>query len=382
MRNLSIKNFLLIALMFFLTACSGFFDKDNTPDPKPLSHFTPEIKPVRLWSARAGSGIGDDYLKMSPGIGETAIFTASASGAVTSIDKTSGRKNWQVYTRYPLTTGPGVGNGIIVVGSRQGDVIALQQANGQERWRTTVPGAIFATPAVDRDMVIIKTIDGYTRALSATDGSERWSFQQVEPNLILRGSSAPLIQDRSVIVGYANGNLAKLTLGDGQLLWMQPIAIPEGAFAIQRMIDIDADPVVFEHRIYAATYQGKIASLDWGSGRTLWTHDISSYTGMTADANAIYISDAKSYIWSFNAESGGVNWRQTDLEHRGVTGPATLRNYIIVGDSKGFLHWLDKRDGRFVARDYVGAMNAAPIVENNVLYVLTNSGYLVAYTLS
>ena len=149
------------------------------------------------------------------------------------------------------------------------------------------------------------------------------------------------------------------------------------------MIDVDADPVIFEHHLYAATYQGKIASFDWLSGNTLWSHDISSYTGMTADNNTVYISDAQGIIWAFNADSGLVNWRQTELNARIVTGPAVLGNYLVVGDAEGYLHWLGKNDGHLAARQRVGsAIYAAPVVENNVVYTLTNEGYLAAYTLN
>jgi outer membrane protein assembly factor BamB len=132
-----------------------------------------------------------------------------------------------------------------------------------------------------------------------------------------------------------------------------------------------------------ATYRGKIASLDWLSGKTLWTHEISSYTGMIADSNAIYISDANSYIWSFGADNGLVNWRQTQLEARTLSAPALIGNYVVVGDAEGYLHWLSKSDGHFVSRVKVGSgVYAAPLVENRILYVLTNAGNLSAYTYS
>lgn len=384
MLNKIIKTLAFITCTLLLTACSGFFEKDNVPGPKSLTKITPEIRPQRLWFIRAGSGgASDEYLKMSPAISETAIFTASIRGTVSSIDKSSGHINWQVDTKLPISSGPGVGDGIVVVGTRKGDVIALLQNNGGQRWKTVVPGEILAKPAVSQGYVIVKAVDGHLRALSTQDGRELWSAQQVEPALILRGSSEPLIRDRNVIVGFANGNLSKFSLGEGQLLWMHPIAISEGAFAIQRMIDIDANPVVFEHHVYAATYQGKITKVDGASGRPLWSHDISSYTGMIADNNAVYISDAKSHVWAFDADSGLINWRQTDLDARIVSGPAIMGNYVIVGDAQGYLHWLSKNDGHFAARDYVGsAIYAAPIVENNVLYALTNTGYLAAYKLS
>lgn len=385
MSNQMFKNSKFFAVFFIFTfllsACAGFFEKDNTPAPTPLTNYTPELAPRLLWSSKVGYGAsGSDYLKMNPAVSNSAVYTASTDGVVTSTNKTTGRRIWQTSIRESLSSGPGVGDGLVVVGGTRGHLVALQQSDGRQLWRASIPGEIIATPAVGHGFVVVKAVDGYTRGLSATDGHEVWAFQQVEPNLILRGSSAPLIRDRSVIAGYANGNLAKLNLNDGHLSWLQTMAVPEGAFAIQRMIDIDADPVVFEHRIYVATYQGKISSLDWTSGNTLWTHDISSYTGMAADSNSIYISDAKGMVWGFNADSGLVNWRQNRLEYRIISGPAATRNHVVVGDAEGYLHWLSKTDGHFAARVSLGsAIYAAPIVENDVLYVLTTSGYLAAY---
>jgi outer membrane protein assembly factor BamB len=246
-----------------------------------------------------------------------------------------------------------------------------------------VPGAILAQPALVHGTIVIKAIDGYLRGLSIADGHELWSFQQVEPSLLLRGASAPLIHQRSVIAGFANGNLAKVDSDTGQVVWLRQIAEPEGAFAIQRMVDIDADPIMFDYHLYAATYQGNIASLDWISGKILWSHELSSYTGMSASENSIYISDANGFIWSFNAKNGLINWRQMELAYRGVTGPAIIGNYVVVGDKQGYLHWLDKNDGHYAGRIKVGSgpIFSAPIVKNNVLYAINNQGSLSAYTL-
>lgn len=383
----TLKNSKIVATVIlsttFLTACAGFFEKDNTPTPTPLTSFSPQVSPRLMWSAKVGSGSSsNDYLKMSPATSETAIYTASTSGTITALNLATGGRNWQTNIRKPLISGPGVGDGIVVVASEKGDLVALLENDGREIWRASAHGEVIAAPAVGNGVVVAKTIDGRTRAFSTRNGQEIWSYQQIEPNLILRGASRPIIRDQAVIVGYANGNLAKFSLNDGQLLWQQTVAVPEGAFAIQRMIDIDADPIVFQHHIYVATYQGRISSLDWTSGLSLWTHDISSYTGMAADDNAVYITDARGMVWGFNADNGLVNWRQTKLEYRIISGPASMYNYVVVGDGEGYLHWLNKTDGRFAARVSLGsAIYASLIVKNNVLYALTNSGYLAAYTL-
>jgi outer membrane protein assembly factor BamB len=149
------------------------------------------------------------------------------------------------------------------------------------------------------------------------------------------------------------------------------------------MIDIDADPIIFDNRVFAATYQGHIVSLDLLTGREIWVHDISSYTGMTADAEKIYISDAKSALWAFDRDNGTVRWRQVQLAARNITGPAILGKYLVVGDGEGYLHLLSREDGHFVARIRVNSspILATPVVNNGILYVLTTDGHLAAYSL-
>lgn len=381
------KNFLarcvtLSFITLLLAGCHGFFEKDNTPTPTPITRFHAEIQPQRLWSTRAGSGAGNDNLIMPMALSSQSIFTASTNGVVTAIDSKTGQKQWQVNTGLPLTSGPGTGHDLVVVGSRKGEIMALRQQDGVPLWKVDVAGEIIAQPAISQNTVVIKAVDGRVHALSTRDGHTLWSFVRNEPGLILRGASAPLIHHNHVIAGFASGTLAKLTLNGGHELWQQTIASPEGAFAIERMVDIDADPILFNNDLYAATYQGKISMLDWNTGRIRWSHTISSYSGMAADADGIYISDAEGYVWSFTTNSGLVNWRQTKLQARLISGPAIMGDYVVVGDQEGYLHWLNKKDGHFSAREKLGsAIKAAPMVQNKVLYALTNNGHLIAYTL-
>lgn len=380
MRNQFLKNTMIFACIGTLSACSGFFDKDNTPPPRSLSSFHAEIKPNQIWKTSTGNGAGNQYLKLMPAMNETAIFTAGTNGAVASTAKSNGRSNWRINTGRTLLTGPGVGDGIVVVGSMHGSIIALNETNGAIKWTSNINGEPIANPAVSGGRVIIKSLDGTVTALSAANGSKLWSFKQSEPDLILRGASTPNIHDGHVLVGFANGSMVNASLSGGQINWVQQIATPQGAFAIERMIDIDADPVIHGQRLFAATYQGNIASLDWRSGHELWSHQLSSYTGMTADDEAVFVSDAKGYIWSFGIDSGKINWRQNNLENRHVSGPVNAGNYVVVGDAQGYLHWLNKQNGEFAAREHLGsAIFAKPLTDGRNIYVLTSNGTLAAY---
>lgn len=379
----NLKPLFIAASCLLLTSCAGFFDKDNTPTPSPLVDFAPELKVRHVWSSTTGSSVGSEYLRLHPAITNQAIFTASKDGTVTATDKTSGKTLWSMTTSSLISGGVAAHDNKVFIGSRDGEVIALNQNNGSLLWKTKVTSEVLASPAADANVVLVKSIDGTLSALSAQNGQQLWSVKQNEPVLILRSASSPQISNGSAIVGFANGNLAKLSLQEGRLQWQEAIAEPEGSFAIERMIDIDADPIVYGHKIYAATYQGRISAFDFHSGKAFWTHGISSFTGMAADQNRVYISDAKSDIWAFDNDNGAVNWRQTQLQARNITGPAMIGNYVVVGDEEGYLHWLSKQDGHFVARVRVSreGIIAAPVVDNNILYVLTRDGRLSAYSL-
>src|SRR6185436_18738470 len=99
---------------------------------------------------------------------------------------------------------------------------------------------------------------------------------------------------------FGNGHLVNLSLSNGSLSWENVVALPTGSFTVQRMVDIDADPIIQHDNIYVATYQGRIACLNTITGQTLWTQDISSFTGIAADEKRLFVSDAKSDLWAFD----------------------------------------------------------------------------------
>lgn len=376
-----IKISLLLCLTFLISACNGFFEKDNTPSPKPLPTYQPTIHVSNLWRSHPGTGVGNEYLKLNASVDDTAVYTTNLNGLIVATDRQTGSRLWSYKLPGAITTSPGLNKTLIIAGTRKGDVFALNKKQGVVVWQTHLPGEILATPALDQTHVIVKTMNGLIYALSTENGKQLWRFKQDEPSLVLHGSSRPALDQHHVYAGFATGNVAKLSLNSGNLLWVRPIAVPEGGFAVQRMIDIDANPVLYHQHLYAATYQGQITALDRSNGKSLWTHKISTFTGMVVDDASVYVTDAKSHVWAFDRD-GSVKWRQDELEYRNLTPPAQMNGFVVVGDGEGFLHWINKGTGKFAASIKVdGGIYGAPKVRDNIAYVVTRSGVLNAYTL-
>ncbi|OGT22256.1 MAG: outer membrane protein assembly factor BamB [Gammaproteobacteria bacterium RIFCSPHIGHO2_02_FULL_42_13] len=368
----------VIFFIIFLAACAS---KDNTLPPSPLVNFTPTLDVQQLWLVSAGNGSSKDYLRLTPVVSGQSVFVASSDGDLYSMDTQTGKTLWKTNVANSLTSGPSVDDGKVFVATGEGGVAALNQSTGEILWQTPVASEILSKPTSFKGTVLVKSIDGSLTALSASDGRQLWRFQQTVPSLILHASGQPEVAGSTVIAGFANGKLGAFNFKSGKLLWLQSIADPQGSTDVERMVDIDVNPVVINGIVYVATYQGYIAALDLKTGRLIWRHTISSYAGIAADYSRLYLSDAKSYVWGFNNDDGVVAWRQKSLLGRKITEPAILGDYVVVGDSEGYLHWMSKSTGKFVARSLVdeSGLIAPPVAAGNTLYAYTTGGNLYAF---
>jgi outer membrane protein assembly factor BamB len=54
---------------------------------------------------------------------------------------------------------------------------------------------------------------------------------------------------------------------------------------------------------------------------------------------------------------------------------------VVVGDFDGYLHWIDRGSGRFVARERPGKTRiaAAPVVVGERMYVIDEGGRVTAF---
>ena len=201
------------------------------------------------------------------------------------------------------------------------------------------------------------------------------------PTLSLRGNGAPRIADGVVYAGQDNGRVIALRLADGGLLWEQTLSPGEGRSEIERLEDADGGLTVADGVVYAAAYKGLVAALIAQSGRPLWTHNMSSYTGVSLAPTQVYVVDADSVVWALDLRTGSSDWKQDGLKYRWLTGASAIGDYVVTGDLDGYVHWLAAGDGKLAARARLSkhAIQAAPVVVGDTVYVEDINGQIGAY---
>ncbi|MBI1425518.1 MAG: outer membrane protein assembly factor BamB [Gammaproteobacteria bacterium] len=389
---------LLILVALYLAGCS------TSPSPVlPPVTLTPvenafHIK--RLWQTDLGEGAGENYLKLAPVLDNGVLYVTDHEGQVTAYNVKDSSVRWQVKLSVPVATALTLNDDLLFLGSSHGDVFALHEKDGSVAWHAEVSSEVLAPPKVAKDLVIVRCVNGMLYALKRDDGKQVWSLEQTTPALSLRGTSAPVIAGDIVLSGFDNGRLLAINLESGKLLWTTAISIPRGRTDLERMVDIDATPVVVDDMVYTVSYQGRIAAVQLGSGRIMWSRDIDSYSGMAVDAYRIYLVDSQSRVWALDRFNGATIWKQDDLLRRSLTTPRLQDQYVVVADFDGFVHWLRRDNGKIVARlrlntyDYTNPdldetgdllfpklnnVLAAPLVDDRTVIVMGRYGHTEAF---
>ena len=355
-----------------LVACSTTKKEDL---PAELPQFKPQFTPKKIWSLGLGHGQPKLLLGIGPTVDGGRVYAANTVGEVVALDLNTGHRVWTRKLKQPLSGGTGAGNGLVLVTGTNGTLHALSEKDGSDRWYVQLSSEVLTAPVVTEDLVVVRTVDGKLYGLEAKNGTQRWIADQQVPRLTLRGTSQPVVAGELVICGFDNGRLMAVTLATGNTAWDVAVGQPRGSSELQRLIDVDSPAAVDGEDVFAVDFQGRAVRLARETGLEIWSHEISSYRGLVADALGVYVSTSGGEVIKLDRASGAERWRQQGLVRRTLTGLAQQRNAIVVADYKGVIHWLDSENGKFMARAKGRArITSTPVVAGDLVVVQTETG--------
>ena len=262
----------------------------------------------------------------------------------------NGKLNWEKNLNIDLSSGVGKSFDSLFVTSIDGEVFSLDSSDGNLNWSSAVEGESLSVPSSNGDIVAVQTTNGKITALNLKDGKFRWEYVSVLPSLSLRGSSSPIFEDGALYVGFANGNLAKIEPRSGVVEWEIPITISKGSSEIERIIDVDSKPSVSSGIAFAASYQGDVSAINVLTGRVIWRKSFSTTKDVLEVERNVYVVDEESEIQAFSGLTGVSLWKTKDYRLRNLTSPVRLKNYLVLGDYEGYLHFLDINSGSTIGR--------------------------------
>lgn len=369
-----------IAFLVNLSACGSWnpFSKvDPKTAPAELQSITTSMTVKSAWTVNVGTT--GEY-RFTPAMVGNNLFAASADGSVVKLNATNGQVLWRVKADLPLTAGVGANEKAVVVGGEKGALLAFD-LQGKLRWRVQASSEILTSPMVAGNFVIVHTIDNRIAAFDVETGANRWTLERPLPVLTLRIASGIAIKDQVAFASTPGGKLISVAMQNGGMRWEANAAEPKGATELERVVDMSGAPAIVGNNVCAATYQGKVGCFDIANGTNRWSKEISSEVGVAADERFVFVADNQGSLVAYALNGGANIWRNEKLARRDLSAPASFGRAVVVGDRFGYVHFVSREDGMFLARMPTDGSKvvSTPLVVGNNLVVQTKAGSVVAF---
>ena len=375
MKSFKYKNLIVLCSIFIISSCSSMdglrfwkSDEIDPDEPKELVAFSNQKNIVIEWknSFKGENEIGN----FLPDFSAQNLFFSDASGNVSSINASTGDRNWSIELNF-LASGTSAGFGIVVVSDIDGNVIAVDQNDGSKLWSTNVKGEVLSKVAIDAKVVVVKTGSGELLGLDRENGEILWSYRSKLPLLTVRGSSSPVIVDDLVYVSFDNGRLGVFELNSGFQVWDGAISYVKGVSELENLIDSDSSPVVDGGLIYTTNYQGNLNIFDTAQKRSVWSYETSSFYSPIVSRGMLTIVEANSGLRSFALKTLQESWTNDDYINRDLSNAVSYKGSLVVGDFEGYVHVIDTLNGKTIGRKKISRKPIKSILSrSDSLYII------------
>ena len=351
---------------------------------------------ARVWSAKVAGSTPRARLASAPVVSDGRIYVIDTDARVSAFDAASGAKLWSTMVD---VQGDGksslFGGGVsatsdtVFATNGVGDVAALKADTGALVWKKRPAGPLRGAPTISNGNVYVMTQDNQIYALQASDGEAQWNEAGPVGVSGIFGVAAPAAAQGTVIAGYSTGELAAYRYENGRSLWSDTLSRTSMSTSVSTLTDIDADPVIDRGRVFALGKGGRMASYELISGQRIWEINIAGITTPVVSGEWVFVLTDEAKLLCVQRASGKIRWisklrhYQNEDKKKGPIswdGPVLAGGRLIVANSRGEIWSVSPEEGVSTkVYDVKKSISLAPIVANNMLYILDDNGQISAF---
>jgi outer membrane protein assembly factor BamB len=350
----------------------------------------------RIWTASVKGANPRARLAASPVMSDGRLYVVDTTARVTAFDANTGAQIWSnalevkddgKSSRYgggvsATATNVFATNGV-------GDVASLAADTGALVWKKRPAGPLRGAPTLSNGNLYVMTQDNQIYALRQSDGEPQWNEAGPVAASGIFGVGAPAAAQGTVIAGYSSGELAAYRYENGRSLWSDTLSRTAMSTSVSTLTDIDADPVIDRGRVFALGKGGRMASYELVSGQRIWEINIAGISTPVAVGEWVFVMTDEAKLLCVARSSGKVRWIsklqrfKNEKKKKGPIswyGPVLAGGRLIVANSHGAIWSISPEEGAATAVfDVKNDVSLAPIVANNTLYILDDSGRISAF---
>jgi outer membrane protein assembly factor BamB len=363
-----------------------------------------------VWTANIDGTTKYERLAAAPVVAEGKLFVVDTFAKLHAFDATSGAKLWvkQIGDEKDVKGGIGIlsgemtGNrgslfgggvsyeaGMVYATSGLGDAAAFSASDGTQAWKVRPGGPLRGAPSISAGNVYVMSQDNQIFALNAKDGSIAWTESASAETSGVFGAGAPAIAQGTVVAGFSSGELNAYRYENGRSLWSDALSRTSISTSVASLSDVDAAPVIDRGRVFAIGQGGRMVSMELVTGQRIWEINVAGISAPWVVGEWVFVVDDQARLLCLARSNGKVRWisqlpgfrsEKKKKDKISWTGPVLAGDRLIVASSDGRLVNVDPKDGKIQSTTKAGgSVSLPPIVANNMLYTITDSGRITAW---
>ncbi|NCO03996.1 MAG: PQQ-binding-like beta-propeller repeat protein [Alphaproteobacteria bacterium] len=351
--------------------------------------------PKRIWTADIGDGSGRIPLTAQPIVADGKVFTLDTRSNLSAYIAASGKRLWQASVKSPLEDEEVIGGGIafsdgtLYVTAGYNEVLAINPNSGEIVWRAATIAPSRAAPTIMQGRVFVSLLNNSVIALNAGNGALIWEYNSIGESAGLLGAASPAADNDIVVPGLSSGDILALRVENGAVAWQDNLSRSLRLGGISGLADIRALPVIDGEIILGISFGGKMAAIDKRTGNRLWQRDITGKEMPWIAGDVVYVLTSENEVIAMNKITGAIFWMTALKKFENAekredpiiwTGPVMAGSRLILAGSGGRVAEINPLNGEMI-REWKSGKNVriAPIVANEILYLLGEDGTLLAY---
>ena len=350
----------------------------------------------RIWTAKVTGANPRARLAASPVMSDGRIYVVDTTARVTAFDANTGAQIWSNALEIEKDGKPSrFGGGVSATGTNVfatngvGDVASLAADTGALVWKKRPAGPLRGAPTLSNGNVYVMTQDNQIYALRQSDGEAQWNEAGPVAASGIFGVGAPAAAQGTIIAGYSSGELAAYRYENGRSLWSDTLSRTAMSTSVSTLTDIDADPVIDRGRVFALGKGGRMASYELVSGQRIWEINIAGISTPVTSGEWVFVMTDEARLLCVARSTGKIRWisklqryKNEKKKKKPISwyGPVLAGGRLVITNSRGAVWSVAPDEGTATEILDVGNdVSLAPIVANNILYILDDSGRISAF---
>jgi outer membrane protein assembly factor BamB len=364
---------------------------------KAMGHVALGASLAQAWEVSIGQGTTlAARLAAAPVVADGRVYTIDTLATVRAFDAKTGAPLWR--TQFGTEKGNqsalfggglAFNNGRIYATNGLGFVVALDATNGGVVWQVRPGGPLRGSPTVAGDALYVMSQDNQIYSLKQADGSSNWTEAAALEIAGIFGVASPAYAQGTIVAGFSSGELNAYRYENGRVVWQDALARTSIRTSVSSLSDIDADPVIDNGQVIAIGQGGRMVGMELITGQRMWELNLAGISTPWVAGDWVFVVTSDAKLMAIARNNGKVRWITQLPEYRNAkskngpinySGPILAGGRLIVTSTNGAITFANPDTGAVEGRTSVkSSISLPPVVADNTLYVLDDSGRLHAF---